>query len=164
MATWEELKRELHLGDAELEEQYEDMEPGFILAREILRARSELGITQAQLARRMGTSQSVVSRLEHVEGSPNLRTILALADAMDRRVELRFVERDAPGASVAPPEILLGSLTLPDDVARQIIQVITQMDSRVAELEGDRDRALADRHPQDDPHEPDEAELPAAVG
>lgn len=89
---WEEAKRELFDDDPELERAYEAGKPAYIVSREILRARADLGISQAELARRMGSAQSVVSRLENMEGSPNMRTVFALAKALGREVELRFVD------------------------------------------------------------------------
>lgn len=102
--TWEETRERLHADDPELAAAYAESEPAYLVAREVIRARAELGISQAELARRMETSQSVISRLENMEGSPNLKTVLALAKALDRKVELRFVgERtgdDKPDAAL----------------------------------------------------------------
>lgn len=103
--TVQEVFDGLAAGDPELQEAYEELEPAYLVAREVLRSRAELGISQAELARRMNTSQSVISRLENMDGSPNLRTVLALAEAMGRKVELRFVEDEA-GGNVVPPEVL----------------------------------------------------------
>jgi transcriptional regulator with XRE-family HTH domain len=89
--THDEVKEMMFSDDPELRAEYDELEPAYLVAREILRVRGEMGISQAELARRMGTSQSVVSRLENMEGSPNLRTVIALAKALDRKVELRFV-------------------------------------------------------------------------
>jgi transcriptional regulator with XRE-family HTH domain len=91
---WDTAKARL-LEDPALRESYRESQPAVLVAREVLRARAELGISQAELARRVGTSQSVISRLENMDGSPNLRTVIALAEALDREVSLRFVERGA---------------------------------------------------------------------
>jgi transcriptional regulator with XRE-family HTH domain len=104
MATHEEMKAALFAEDPELAAAYAESEPAFLVAREVLKAREELRISQVELARRMGTSQSVISRLENMEGSPNLKTVLALASALDRRLELRFVARGAELAEVTRAE------------------------------------------------------------
>ncbi len=61
----------------------------------ILKARSEAGLTQAQVAERMGTKAPAVARLEAslVSGkhSPSLSTLKKYAAALGRRVEVRFV-------------------------------------------------------------------------
>lgn len=53
------------------------------LAMQLHAAREKQGLTQAELARRMGTSQSTVARLERGEiGSPNLSTLQKAAAAL----------------------------------------------------------------------------------
>lgn len=99
--THEEVRDRLLAEDPELREVYEASEPAYLVAREVIRTRGELGISQAELARRMGTSQSVVSRLENMEGSPNLKTVLALAKAMGRRVDLRFADPTAAAEEIS---------------------------------------------------------------
>jgi transcriptional regulator with XRE-family HTH domain len=76
----------------------EEDDPKFQVAREILKGRREESISQAELARRMRTAQSVVSRLERMEGSPNLRTVFVAAKALGRKIDLRFVSPELPGA------------------------------------------------------------------
>jgi len=56
---------------------------------ELLRAsRQERGLTQAQLARRAGTTQSYIGRIERGEVSPSVQTIQRLLYAMGRRLTL----------------------------------------------------------------------------
>jgi predicted transcriptional regulator len=61
----------------------------------ILTARREAGMTQAQVAERMGTKAPAVARLESalVSGkhSPSIATLKRYAAAMGKRLELRFV-------------------------------------------------------------------------
>jgi len=61
--------------------------PGHLL-RQIRRQR---GLTQAQLARRAGTGQGHVSRIERDEVSPTVATLAALLQALDSDLELRAV-------------------------------------------------------------------------
>jgi transcriptional regulator with XRE-family HTH domain len=95
-SDFEEVVARLAAKSPDLADALEEGEPAFQVTREILRARREEGISQAELARRMGTTQSVVSRLERMEGVPNLRTVFAAAKALGRTVELRFVTPAAP--------------------------------------------------------------------
>jgi transcriptional regulator with XRE-family HTH domain len=90
--SWNEARDHLLNEEPGLAQLYAASQPAYIVAREVLATRAVLGISQAELARRMGTSQSVVSRIENMDGSPNLKTVLALAEALGRRVELRFVD------------------------------------------------------------------------
>ena len=61
----------------------------------VLAARNEAGLTQAQIAQRMGTSIPAVSRLEKAlvtgKPSPSLATLRRYAAAIGKQVEVRFV-------------------------------------------------------------------------
>ena len=61
--TYKQLKRKL-LKDKEIKKAYEKLEPEFAVIRMIIKKRIEKGLTQKELARRIGTKQSAVSRLE----------------------------------------------------------------------------------------------------
>ncbi len=54
------------------------------------RLRTEAGLSQAELARRMGTTQAAISRMEG-GGGRKLDTLQRLAEALDRRLVLSFV-------------------------------------------------------------------------
>ena len=49
--------------------------PEFELARELISARMRAGLTQGEVAARMGTTQSVVARIESGRGTPSMRTV-----------------------------------------------------------------------------------------
>ncbi|HEY0296006.1 MAG TPA: helix-turn-helix transcriptional regulator [Bordetella sp.] len=61
----------------------------------ILKARAEAGLTQAQVAERMGTKAPAVARLENalITGapSPSLNTLRKYAAALGKRLEIRLV-------------------------------------------------------------------------
>lgn len=61
----------------------------------ILKVRAESGLTQAEVAERMGTKAPAVARLENAlvtgKHSPSLDTLRKYAAAMGKRVEVRFV-------------------------------------------------------------------------
>ncbi|CAK0780870.1 Helix-turn-helix transcriptional regulator [Gammaproteobacteria bacterium] len=92
--THEELKAKA-LADPEVRAEYERLDEEFIILDEILAARSAAGLTQAQVAERMGTKASAVARLEGslVSGkhSPSIATLRKYAHAMGKRLEVRFV-------------------------------------------------------------------------
>lgn len=52
---------------------YEALEPEFALAKELIAARGRAGLTQADVAARMGTTQSVVARIESGRNPPTSR-------------------------------------------------------------------------------------------
>ena len=59
----------------------------------LLEARRMAGLTQAELARRAGTSQAMVARYETGIASPTVRTLRRLLRAADRDLELSSVAR-----------------------------------------------------------------------
>src|SRR5262245_7196646 len=67
------------------------------LLRELAARREKLGLSQTEVAARMGTSQSSVARLESAEANARLSTIERYAAAIGHRVEFRVVgERSRP--------------------------------------------------------------------
>jgi ribosome-binding protein aMBF1 (putative translation factor) len=64
------------------------------VAHEIFQLREDAGLSQAELARRVGTTQSVISRLEDADyEGHSLAMLNRIAAAVERRVEIRFVPR-----------------------------------------------------------------------
>lgn len=62
------------------------------IAQMIYDARKEAGLTQKQLADRIGTTQSVISRLEDADyGGQSFAMILRIASALDMKLEMRFI-------------------------------------------------------------------------
>lgn len=61
--------------------------------RAILRARVEKGMTQAQIAKKMGTTQSSIARVESGKSHPTIPFMQRLADALDMKLEIRFLPR-----------------------------------------------------------------------
>jgi len=70
--------------------EYEKLEPEFAIAGAIIEARIKNKVSQEELAKRMGTGQAVISRLETANASPSLALIKRLADALHLKVSLRF--------------------------------------------------------------------------
>lgn len=78
----------------------------FGLLDEFLKARAERGLTQAQVAERIGTTQSAVARMESGRGkhSPSLATLSRYAEALGCRLEVRLVrKRNLTGRSSGSP-------------------------------------------------------------
>lgn len=76
------------------------------LLDEFLKARAERGLTQAQVAERIGTTQSAVARMESGRGkhSPSLATLSRYAEALGCRLEVRLVrKRNLTGRSSGSP-------------------------------------------------------------
>lgn len=72
---------------------YEALEEEFVLASAVIDARNRAGLTQQELARKMGTTQPVVARLESGRTRPSMRTLERLADATGSRLLITFEPR-----------------------------------------------------------------------
>lgn len=62
-----------------------------LLAEELERERARAGISQAELAKRAGTTQRIVSQIENLDYQPSVDMALRLAEALGCRLEFRFV-------------------------------------------------------------------------
>lgn len=60
------------------------------LARIVIRRRMELDLTQEQLAKRMGTSHSAISRIESGQHGTSVKTLQRLATALEMRFVMGF--------------------------------------------------------------------------
>ncbi|PLX86099.1 MAG: transcriptional regulator [Desulfuromonas sp.] len=85
-----EVKKEL-LQDEGFRREYDALEEEFSFAAQLIEARTKAHLTQEQVARCMGTTQSVVARIESGHPLPSLRTLKRYASAVRRRVEIRLV-------------------------------------------------------------------------
>ncbi|MGO9097013.1 MAG: helix-turn-helix domain-containing protein [Bryobacteraceae bacterium] len=70
---------------------YEALKPEFAVARQLIAARHRAGLSQAEVARRMGTTQSTVARLESGQRLPALSSLQRYADAIGHRLDVRLV-------------------------------------------------------------------------
>ena len=75
--------------------QLAEAEANDTVARKIFTLRKRAGLTQAQLAKMVGTTTSVICRLEDADyQGHSLAMLRRVADALNKRVELRFVNTD----------------------------------------------------------------------
>jgi len=80
--------------DPEFVAALQEMEPEFQAAKEVLRLRLAQGLTQEELAERIGTKQASISRLERASYKPNLVFLQRVAAALNARGEIGFVPRE----------------------------------------------------------------------
>lgn len=79
--------------DDETRRAYDALADEYALLRELLRARQESGLTQEEVAQRMGTKRPAVSRIEAAspKHSPSVATLRRYAQALGKRLEIRIV-------------------------------------------------------------------------
>lgn len=89
MKTLKTLKREM-LDDSATRTAYNVMADEFAIARELIAARARAGLSQGEVAQRMGTTQSVVARLESGKRPPSMRTVERFAQAVGGHLVFRI--------------------------------------------------------------------------
>lgn len=94
MLTHKQLRAKA-LGNAEVKAEFEKQSDEFALLDEFLKARAAQGLTQAQVAEKIGTTQSAVARMESGSGkhSPSLATLSKYAEALGCKLEVRLVRK-----------------------------------------------------------------------
>ena len=78
------------LQDPEFRAERERLAPFEALARIVITRRAALGLTQAELAERMGTTASAISRIESGQRATSARTLKKLADSLEARAVVGF--------------------------------------------------------------------------
>jgi transcriptional regulator with XRE-family HTH domain len=94
MLTHKQLRAQA-LANTAVKAEFDKLSDEFSLLDEFLKARTSQGLTQAQVAEKIGTTQSAVARMESGSGkhSPSLATLTKYADALGCKLEVRLVRR-----------------------------------------------------------------------
>ena len=93
MTKLKDLKNRL-LEDPEFREEYAKVDDEFTLTEALVRARMTARLTQVELARRLGTTQSAIARLEGGRVSPSFKTLRRYAEATGTRLTVGLVHAD----------------------------------------------------------------------
>ncbi|UQA56324.1 type II toxin-antitoxin system HicB family antitoxin [Polyangium aurulentum] len=75
-----------------------DVDPALSVALQLRWARQDAGLTQTELARRVGVSQQQIGKLERNGTNPSLVTLEKLARALGARLEVKLLEAAEPPA------------------------------------------------------------------
>ncbi|MBI4157443.1 helix-turn-helix transcriptional regulator [Candidatus Woesebacteria bacterium] len=89
---WKRHKQQL-LRDPKVREALKESALEFQIAKSIIEARIERGLTQKELARRLNTKQSVISRVETVKTTPTLSFLKRLAVALNTSIHVQIGAR-----------------------------------------------------------------------
>ena len=90
MTKLADLKQRL-LENPEVREEYDRADAEFSLIEAMIRARRDAKLTQAELAERIGTTQSAIARLEAGRVSPSISTLRRYAEATGHQLQVGFV-------------------------------------------------------------------------
>lgn len=87
--SFEEMKTDM-LKDEEFKIEYEKLKPRYEAIEQIIRARKEQNITQAELAKRVGTQKSNISRLESGNYNPSLDFLAKIAESLGKKISVKL--------------------------------------------------------------------------
>ena len=90
MIKWKEY-RDRKLQEPEFKQAYEDLEVEYAIMNEMLKLRSEAGISQSQLSQQTGITQPDISKLENGKANPSIATLKKVARAFGKRLQIQFV-------------------------------------------------------------------------
>ncbi len=90
MKKLEPLKKKM-LADPAVRKKYEELAPEYTIAREMIKARARAGLTQSEIAKRMGTTQSVIARMESGSALPSINSLVRYAKATGSRAVVKLV-------------------------------------------------------------------------
>ena len=86
----------------EFREAFDRFRPFEEIARIVITRRAKLGLTQQELAERMGTTKSVISRIESGQHRTSIDTLRRIAEALDGHavIDFEFSSEQTPPAVV----------------------------------------------------------------
>ena len=105
--------RDSVLADPEVKAEYDALENEFNVARVVIALRTQSGLSQRELAERIGIKQPQLARIESGKQLPKLETLALLADGAGYTIEVNFVPKTRKKRSqkiesikVAPRELV----------------------------------------------------------
>ena len=89
MKSYKTLKKQL-FRDKEIRKAYDELGPEFELIQMIIEKRIKQNLTQSELAKKLGTKQSAISRLERGAYNPTLTFLRKTANALGAEIHISF--------------------------------------------------------------------------
>lgn len=76
------------LKNPEFKKEWEDSEAEYQLSCRLIEARLKNNLSQRELAKKVGTSQAAISRIEGMNGNPSLSLLKRIADALNTKLQI----------------------------------------------------------------------------
>ncbi len=89
MKSFKKLKHQL-LKDPKTKAEYDKLTPEYQLVQTVIKKRLQQGLSQSQLAKKAGTQQSAISRLESGRYNPSLTFLTKIATALNSTINVSF--------------------------------------------------------------------------
>lgn len=90
MITFQDYKKRAFAKDPLLKKAYDDLEDEFAIIEQVIAYRIKHGITQAELAKRIGTKQSAISRFESGSENPTVDFLKKIAKALGAKLSVKI--------------------------------------------------------------------------
>ncbi len=89
--TFEKFKQKA-LQNPKVKKEYENLKFIFGIKKQLIKTRLKKGLTQEELAKRIGTKKSNISRIKSLNNTilPNLKTLIKYSEALDSQLEISF--------------------------------------------------------------------------
>ena len=84
-----EVKKTL-MQNPDVKKEYNDLEVMYEIKKQIIKYRIENNLSQKELAEKIGTKQSAISRLENDDYNPSVEFLDKVANALGKKLEIRF--------------------------------------------------------------------------
>lgn len=88
--NYNSLKSKIFAERPEIKEEYDALGPRYEIIRAEIASRLEAGMTQAELARKMGTTQANISRFENGNYNPSVLFLQKMAEGLGKRLIITF--------------------------------------------------------------------------
>lgn len=86
---WEVLKAEW-MKDEEFKKEYERLAPRYAIISQLIEARAKKGLTQKELAQKIGTKQSAIARLEAGNVNPTIDFLNKIASVLGTKLTIQL--------------------------------------------------------------------------
>lgn len=87
--SFSDVKKRL-LQDEEFLKEYDKLKPRYTVISQIIEARKEQNLTQAELAKRVGTQKSNISRLESGNYNPSLDFLIKVVHCLGKELDIQI--------------------------------------------------------------------------
>lgn len=88
MSKWVDLEKQL-LSDPEVKKEYDKLQPRYTLISQLIKVRMKKGLTQKQLAERVGTKQSAIARIESGNANISIAILEKLTQALGSQLIIK---------------------------------------------------------------------------
>ena len=91
MSTWKDLEKDL-LSDPATKKEFEKLTPRYAVISELVAARIKLKMTQADVAKKVGTKQSAIARFESGNSNPSLAFLQKIAHGIGYKLSIHLLK------------------------------------------------------------------------